>query len=794
MEVENNYNKILIIDDDEFIRKSFNTFLSDYGFDVISASSGIEGLYLLKTTKPDIVLLDLRMPGMDGLEVLAEIRKISVDIPVLVISGTGKMDTVIAALRLGAWDYIEKPLPNLDILSYAINKAMERMRLIKENEEYRNKLENLIDIRTKELQTANVELDYINDRLKHIVEAINHMTEVTSIKELCSMLLKEISRNMAANGGSIYLLDNDCFKLCFSLDPDHSPEIIKFPLKKSCLFDRAIDERQPVIFNKLTEKSDIIFSGWKGYKSDSALIIPVLGENDTRPVAIISLHDKINHSFTLQDLEIAQILVSYAFKAISAVKAREELLTNEKKFRAIVENFHGGVFIIDDNYRFLYTNKELCNMLGDPSLDLTGKDFRSYISDEVIDLVIDRYKRRQKGEYIPIKYEIILNRLNGEKRNIELSSTVVKNNDGKMETYGQIIDITERKEAEASLITALKEVESLKNILQDENIYLREEIKNEYNFEEIIGQSASLKRVINSIELIAPNDSTILIHGETGTGKELFARIIHEMSPRKNRPLVKVNCAALPANLIESELFGHEKGAFTGATGRRKGRFELASGGTLFLDEIGELPIELQTKLLRVLQEGEFERVGGEDTIQTNVRIITATNRNLQEAIKQGKFRSDLFYRLNVIPIEIPPLRERKEDIPTLAMFFANKYGRRLGKYYDSLSDNALNQLMSLDWPGNVRELENIIERAVVFCDGPVLEITQPLIFGNNSEKKETTSFLSLTELEKRHIKNVLNETNWLIDGRKGAAKILGLHPNTLRSRMQKLGIKKEIK
>jgi transcriptional regulator with GAF, ATPase, and Fis domain len=281
----------------------------------------------------------------------------------------------------------------------------------------------------------------------------------------------------------------------------------------------------------------------------------------------------------------------------------------------------------------------------------------------------------------------------------------------------------------------------------------------------------------------------VLIQGETGTGKELIARAIHQRSRHRERPLVKVNCAALPAGLIESELFGHEKGAFTGALGRQSGRFELADGGTIFLDEIGELPLELQAKLLRVLQEGEFERVGGSHTIKVDVRIIAATNRDLVEAVNIGAFRADLFYRLNVFPLTLPPLRERKEDIPSLVRCCLERLAKKLGKPLQALSDESLARVMRYSWPGNVRELQNVIERAAILASGPVVEIDEALD-QRLPERDRSHPATTLQEVERAHILRVLEDTSWVIEGPRGAARILGLHPNTLRSRLQKLGIK----
>ena len=343
-------------------------------------------------------------------------------------------------------------------------------------------------------------------------------------------------------------------------------------------------------------------------------------------------------------------------------------------------------------------------------------------------------------------------------------------------TRTMFIDITER---------VLMEQE--KSRLEAQNVYLQEEIKGTHNFEELIGGSTSLKKVLKNVERVAPTDSTVLITGETGTGKELIARAIHNLSPRKNKPLVKVNCAAIPAGLIESELFGHEKGAFTGALTKKMGRFELADKGTIFLDEIGELPLDLQSKLLRILQEGEFERVGGTQTYKVNVRVIAATNRDLEQQSKTGHYRPDLYYRLNVFPIHLPALREREGDIPLLVQYFARKFSVNFGKTIDRIPERMMAALQRYKWPGNIRELEHVIERAVILSEGSELE---PIDWLSSSHSKVGEGkTLTLEEMERQHIVDVLEQTNWRVSGEKGAAKILGLNPTTLEARMKKLDI-----
>ncbi len=340
---------------------------------------------------------------------------------------------------------------------------------------------------------------------------------------------------------------------------------------------------------------------------------------------------------------------------------------------------------------------------------------------------------------------------------------------------------------------AFEEIRVLTKKLEQEKNFLLDEINLTGSFQEVIGESHAIQNSLNKVKLVAPLDATVLILGETGTGKELIARAVHNLSNRKDNTFITVNCAALPAQLIESELFGHEKGSFTGAIEKRIGKFEVADGGTIFLDEIGELPLEIQAKLLRVLQEKEFERLGGKSTIHSDVRIVAATNRNLEREVAQGKFRADLFFRLNVFPITVPPLRERIEDIPLLVKYFIDIYSKRIGKEVKSIRKNDLDMLMSYNWPGNIRELEHIIERAIIISDGPNLFLETLLSGSIKKPEADLDSFKTLVEIEKEHIINALKITNGKITGGKSAAQILGINGKTLGSRMRKLGIKRKI-
>ncbi len=380
-------------------------------------------------------------------------------------------------------------------------------------------------------------------------------------------------------------------------------------------------------------------------------------------------------------------------------------------------------------------------------------------------------------------------------------SSLTKNVYWNMEVLQNLVVISKifgsalyRKNSDRKLKAAYDEISDLKDKLEDENIILQEEIILEHNPDMILGESKKLREALYKLEQVSPTEATILLLGETGVGKELFARAAHSQSKRNNRPLIKVNCAALPANLIESELFGHEKGAFTGALSSRKGRFELADKGTIFLDEIGELPLELQSKLLRVLQEGEIEKLGSSEVINVDCRVIAATNRNLTKEVEEGKFREDLFYRLNVFPIQIPALRDRIEDLKPLVEKFVAENNKKLGKNIKSTSGKSLQYLMSYSWPGNIRELQNVIERAMILSQGEELNITDAIIpaLKTKDDTHDEKVILSLEEHERKYIMEILEKTHGKIFGEGGAGELLGIHPETLRSRMKKLGIKKK--
>jgi formate hydrogenlyase transcriptional activator len=530
----------------------------------------------------------------------------------------------------------------------------------------------------------------------------------------------------------------------------------------------------------------------RGLKENSKgeLVLQVGGEN-TVPVllSVSPLHPR--------DMPGA---VSAVMVDITDLKKMEEALsTSETNYRRLFEAAQDGILILDaETGQISDVNPFLLEMLGYSREELLGKKLWEIGTFRDIEASKATSAELKSKGYVRYN-DLPLETKDGRPIAVEFVSNVYLVNHRKV-IQCNIRDTTERKlTAEAlkkshnelerqavELRTALSEINALKEQLEAENIYYREEIKLRGQFSNIIGQSDGLKYVLYRAEQVAPLNTTVLILGETGTGKELIAYAIHDMSPRKDRPLITVNCAALPGNLIESELFGREKGAFTGADTRQVGRFEVAHGSTLCLDEIGELPLELQAKLLRVIQHGEFERLGSSQTIKVDVRIVATTNRDLEEEIRKGRFRQDLYYRLNVFPITVPPLRQRKEDIPLMVPAFIERYSRKLGKQITSIRKETMKKLQDYPWPGNVRELESVIERAAIMCPGPVLQLADKLdiLFLPLSSTVRT-----LEETERNQILKILSETRWHIEGKHGAAAILGLHPSTLRARMHKLGI-----
>ena len=522
----------------------------------------------------------------------------------------------------------------------------------------------------------------------------------------------------------------------------------------------------------------------------SAVAVPLkAGEVTLGLLTVAMLRNRIEwpESLIRQCGLIAEVFAN----ALVRRKHEEELVKAEVKYRTVADFTYDWEYwaTVDDTMKYVSPSCERISGYTIQEFNDNPSLFKEIIVPEDRDLW-DSHYHDSRQELKPREIQFRIRRRDGQIRWIEHSCQPVTDDHGRLGGFrASNRDVTARKLVEIDLRNAYTEIAGLKSQLEAESAYLQEEIRRDHNFENIIGNSAALKYVLYKVEQVAGTDSTVLILGETGTGKELMARAIHNDSPRKARPLVKVNCAALPPNLIESELFGHERGAFTGAQTRHIGRFEVADGSTIFLDEIGELPLELQTKLLQVIQDGEFSRLGSTRTIKVDVRVIVATNRDLEAEVRQGRFREDLFYRLNVFPITVPALRDRTEDIPLLALFFTQKVSKRMGKSIEQIPQSVMKTLQDYPWTGNVRELQNVLERAVITSSGPKLRLADDLT--GPAHKEMPNHLRTLQDIEIDHITRVLEETGWRIEGPKGAAVILDINPSTLRSRIRKLGIKK---
>jgi len=484
---------------------------------------------------------------------------------------------------------------------------------------------------------------------------------------------------------------------------------------------------------------------------------------------------------------VAQIFAN----AISRKRSEQLLRESWARLNLAADSANAALWTVDMNSGQVWTVEKARKMLGlavDKELNLEG--FLSVVHPEDRER-IHMKMQRAVGMKEDFSEEYRIMQSDGSVRWMAVSGHPHRNgSDESGRLIGASIDVTGYKQLEEQLRVRIQEVEKLKKRLEDENIFLQEEVRQLSEPTDIVGQSAAMKKVLMQASQVARTDSSVLILGETGTGKALLARAIHDMSARKNRPMVSVNCAALPPTLIENELFGREKGAFTGALTRMAGRFEVADGSTLFLDEIGELPLELQAKMLRVIEEGTFERLGSTKALHVDVRLIAATNRDLAREVEGGRFRNDLFYRLNVFPIVIPPLRERTEDIPLLVWAFVAEFQKKMGKRIDNIPKKTMDTLQSYEWPGNGRELRNVIERAMIVSSGKTLEVFFP-------ETAEAASSgegeLNLQDMERRHIISVLKRTSWHVTGKGGAAEILGLKGTTLQSKMKKLGITRPV-
>jgi len=697
------------------------------------------------TNPIDVVLTDMHLRDGDGLALLRQIRENGIPVAVVVITGMGDEETAVTALKERADDYVVKRKDYLDRLPTILESALTHFRA------------------ETARRTHSLNIVYVDDNQNDVDSTRRHFAihadhlriqDVATANEALYLLREPVNRAYHMLLMSFELPELKALEVLHQL---RSPLSQPIPVVVVC-----------------TPENEMLASQCLARGATSVVV--------KRPGYLHQLPWEIEEAYSRSELERRE----------SALQESEERLRlAQQAARVGTWEWHltTGTSVWSDM---------LWEVLGferngePPSLEqfmeFVHPDDREQTLSHIDEVI-------RNGEDYDDEFRIITQA--GNIRWISAKGRLFRSDDGTPERIiGVTMDINERRLTENSLKNALLEVEQLKDKLHRENIYLQEEIRVASNIGEIIGESTALRQVLQLAEQVAPLETTVLILGETGTGKELLAHAIHRLSPRHNRTLVKVNCAALPSPLIESELFGHAKGAFTGADVARTGRFEIANGGTIFLDEVGELPLDLQVKLLRVLQEGEFERVGDSRTISVDVRVIAATNRDLAEEVRQNRFRSDLYYRLNIFPITLPPLRERQKDIPILVRHFVEELSRKLGKKIDSVPQETMAHLRNYPWPGNIRELRNVLERAVIVTNGPTLQVMENFsgvrLDGDTNTRTEVDlDSETLDSSQYNLILRTLKKTHWRIEGVYGAAAALNINPSTLRTRMKKLGITK---
>ena len=770
---------ILIVGDELPNLEMLSGMLREYGYEAKGAPNGKTALMIVEKDPPDLILLDARMPEMDGYEVCRQLKANEKcrDIPVLFLSSPDEMEDRVKGFAAGAVDFITKPYQAEEVLArVGIHVALIRLR---------KELKQRVEERTAELKESE-------ERYRTIVKAAP-------------------SAIMAIHNGCFLFVNPAGARMFGFSDPE---EMVGLP---------ALEVIAPESRQLVAERMKSIEQG----KDNPTAEIALIRRDGTRIIA-----ESISVSIFLQGKPTGVIIA----KDITKIKQAEEALEERLRFQELVSGI-STKFIGLSGVEFEQTIQDTLGEIGRYFEVDTVRLYQLSTQGDVLKIrnmwrsehlvpqgeMPEIYKmvypnlaaHYSKGESVVFNsidecpqlpdLRKILNFF-GTKAGVgvplEFDGSAVdvfamdkvltehvwpKDIVEHAKAIGQVIlSAMRRREAEVELQDSFDEIKQLKDRLEQENIFLREEIEIQFRHDEIVGDSDAIKGVLSQAEMVANQGTSVLILGETGTGKELVAHAIHNMSPRKDRAMIKVNCAALPPTLIESELFGREKGAFTGALSKQIGRFEAADGSTIFLDEIGDLPIDLQAKLLRVLHEGQFERLGSTKTVSVDVRVIAATNHDLEQAMREGRFRQDLFYRLNVFPITIPPLRERREDIPLLVWAFVKEIGEGMGRSIEKISKKTMDMLQEYPWPGNVRELRNVIERAMILS-------TRSTLIIDRLESKDPTQITNRTleEIERNHILAVLESTQWRVYGENGAAQILGLKPSTLQHRIKKLDIKR---
>ena len=708
---------------------------------VCSISQACARLQRVKSDPVDLVLTDVHLHDGNGISLLTQIRESALPVAVVIVTGMGDEETAVTALKARADDYVVKRTGYLDRLPLILESAFNHYHADAARRE--NPLRVLY---------ADANPFDVDSTRRHLAVHADHIMLDTATN--AAQTLSQLRDN--ATRYHVVLID-------YELPEQNALHLLR---------ELSLKGNQIPIVLVCNEADEAL--------ARQSLDLGATNCLAKRPGYLYQLPWALEQAHARADLQ----------------RREAALHESEERNRAILSAIPDLMFVMDHDGRYLDYHARNEDQLAVPASELLGKSFTEVLPPDVA-AKLSQVLPEVVSSDDPILFEYSLPLPQGPQ---VFEASMVRCNGSKI--LAIVRNITARKEGEESLRKALAEVQRLKDQLHEQNIYLQEEVRVASNFGEIIGRSETLRKVLRQAEQVAPLDTTVTILGETGTGKELMAHAIHRLSPRSGSALVKVNCAALPGPLIESELFGHEKGAFTGADVRRTGRFEIANNGTLFLDEVGDLPLDLQAKLLRVLEEGEFERVGGSHTLKVNVRVITATNRNLEEAVRNGAFRSDLYYRLNIFPITLPPLRERREDISMLVTHMVKQFAQKFGKPIDAVPQETMAKLRNYPWPGNVRELRNVIERAVIITQGSQLHVTddlnmqaieldldEPITRPDMFDSFPTGETLEQTEYNL--IMRTLKSVHWKLEGPGGAAELLNINPSTLRSKMRKLGIQR---
>jgi len=815
---------LLIVEDDLSARQTMEAFLTREGYEVRCAPNGQTALMFAREDPPELILLDILLPDMDGFEVCQRLRGGRTDsIPVIFISALHELKDKVRGFAAGGVDYVTKPFQAEELLA----RVQTHLTL--------KRLQKQVAAQNAQLEQEMIKGARAEEKTRHAAEewrsTFDSIQDPISIHDKDFRIVRANKAFADAFGIEIReVIGKKCYEIIHGTkgpwsNCPHSQTMGSGKAATEEFFEPRLGKYLQISASaRLNDDHEVI---------GSVHIVQDVSERKRAEEALQRAHDELEERVKERTADLAatneQLVVSE--KALEERLKFERMLSDlsarfvntkpdhvdreiERALQGIVDFFQasGCALIEGSGDETMARSSHVAHGHGVSPLPLAGVNMVSLfpwalkmlargevvrikaLDDLPAEAAVDKQSYRAWGVHsilaIPISFGGSIS------HSITLSSrgeerAWPEEYISRLRMLGEIlVGALKRKQTEEQLRERLDEIEQLKLRLETENVFLHEEIKLLGEHSEVVGKSLLMKKVMAQVEQVAQTDSTVLILGETGTGKELLARSIHRLSRRKDRPLVTVNCASLPPTLIESELFGRERGAYTGALTKMVGRFEIADGSTLFLDEIGEIPLELQSKLLKVLEEGNFERLGSTKTLHVDVRIIAATNRDIAQEVQAGRFRKDLFYRLNVFPIVIPPLRERPEDIPPMVWAFVKEFQKKMGKEIESVSKRAMDSLQSYSWPGNVRELRNVLEHAMIVSDSKTLAVQAPKPMASKTPDAGDFEDRNLEEIERGYIISVLERNGWRVGGKGGAAETLGLKRSTLYSKMKKLGIK----